>query len=201
MNYNNSTLSPETLIVTCALPYANGELHLGHLIEQIQADIWVRFHKMQEKKCYFICGADTHGTPIMLKAAALKITPEELIHEIRLKHIQNFSAFSISFDHYYTTHSNENKQLIEEVYTKLCLANKISKKKISQLYDEKEQMFLPDRFIKGGCPKCKTPEQYGDSCENCGATYNASELLNPYSVISGTLPILRETEHYFFFFK
>lgn len=194
LNTNNRT----TLIVTCALPYANGELHLGHLVEQIQADIWVRFHKMQDIKCYFICGADSHGTPIMLKAESLGITPEELITATRLKHIEDFSSFGISFDHYYTTHSQENKELVEEIYLKLNKANKITTKVIKQFYDEEKQMFLPDRFIKGTCPKCMSTDQYGDSCDSCGAIYAPTDLVNPYSTLSHTTPSLKESVHYFF---
>lgn len=193
----------KNLIVTCALPYANGPIHLGHMVEHIQADIWVRFHKMQvplnsPSNCYFICADDTHGTPIMLNAEKLGITPEQLITEVYHEHLADFNAFNISFDHYYTTNSAESKQLVYDIYAKLKQNNKISTKIINQLFDEQKQMFLPDRFVKGTCPTCKTEDQYGDNCEVCGATYSPHELIDPYSVVSGTKPILKDSEHYFF---
>lgn len=194
----------KNLIVTCALPYANGPIHLGHMLEHIQADIWVRFHKMQpefQKKlstCYFICADDTHGTPIMLQAERLAITPEELIATAYKDHLADFTAFNIDFDHYYTTNSEECKSLVYDIYQKLQQNNKITKKIINQLFDNEKQIFLPDRFVKGSCPKCKATDQYGDNCEVCGATYSPKELINPYSTISGSIPIIKDTEHYFF---
>ena len=188
----------ENLIVTCALPYANGSIHLGHMVEHIQADIWVRFQKMQQKNCYFICADDTHGTPIMLKAKQLGITPEQLIASAYAEHVADFADFNINYDHYHSTNSPESKELVYDIYAKLKSNNKISTKTINQLYDEQEQMFLPDRFVKGTCPKCKASDQYGDNCEVCGATYSPMELIDYYSVVSGTKPIFKESEHYFF---
>ena len=188
----------KNLIVTCALPYANGSIHLGHLVEHIQADIWVRFKKMQGLNCHFLCADDTHGTPIMLKAEELGITPEEMIAAVQKEHQADFTDFNIDYDHYYTTNSPESKELVYDIYQKLQQDNKISKKTIKQLFDETKQIFLPDRFIKGTCPKCKSKDQYGDNCEACGATYSPTELLDPYSTISGSKPVLKESEHYFF---
>lgn len=185
-------------IVTCALPYANASLHLGHILEHIQADIWVRFQKMKGEKCYFICATDTHGTPIMLKAEEQGITPEELIARFHQEHVSDLSAFGISHDHFYTTNSVENKQCAYDIYNKLKANNKIAIRTISQLFDEEKEMFLPDRFVKGTCPKCKAIDQYGDSCEKCGATYSPTELIDPYSAVSGSKPVLRESEHYFY---
>jgi methionyl-tRNA synthetase len=188
----------KNIIVTCALPYANGDIHLGHMVEHIQADIWVRFQKMQAKNCYFICADDTHGTPIMLKAEQRGITPEQLITESYQAHTADFAGFGIGYDHFYTTNSPENQQCAYDIYNKLKANNKIAVRTISQLFDEEKQMFLPDRFVKGTCPKCKTEDQYGDSCEKCGATYAPTELINPYSAVSGSTPVIRESEHYFF---
>ncbi len=188
----------KTMIVTCALPYANGNIHLGHMVEHIQADIWVRFQKMQGHNCYFICADDTHGTPIMLKAEEQGITPEELIAKSYEAHTADFAGFGIGYDHFYTTNSVENKQCAYDIYNKLKANNKIAVRTISQLFDVEKEMFLPDRFVKGSCPKCKTEDQYGDSCEKCGATYAPTDLINPYSVVSGSAPVLRESEHYFF---
>ncbi len=185
-------------IVTCALPYANASLHLGHILEHIQADIWVRFQKIKGEKCYFICATDTHGTPIMLKAEEQGITPEELIARFHQEHVSDLSAFGISHDHFYTTNSVENKQCAYDIYNKLKANNKIAIRTISQLFDEEKEMFLPDRFVKGTCPKCKAIDQYGDSCEKCGATYSPTELIDPYSAVSGSKPVLRESEHYFY---
>lgn len=188
----------KTTIVTCALPYANGDIHLGHMVEHIQADIWVRFQKMQGKNCYFICADDTHGTPIMLKAEQQGITPEELIARTYAAHTADFAGFGIGYDHFYSTNSPENQHCAYDVYNKLRANNKIAVRKISQLFDEEKQMFLPDRFVKGTCPKCKAEDQYGDNCEKCGTTYSPTELLNPYSAVSGSTPVLRESEHYFY---
>lgn len=186
------------IIVTSALPYANGEIHLGHLVEYIQSDIWVRFQKMMGNECYYICADDAHGTPIMLKARELGITPEELIAGVKQRHEADFAGFSIEFDNYHSTNSPENEELVNEIYTKLFDKGYIKTKVISQSYDAKEQMFLPDRFIKGDCPKCGENEQYGDNCEKCGATYNPTDLKNAKSVVSGETPIEKDSEHYFF---
>lgn len=188
----------KNLIVTCALPYANGSIHLGHLVEHIQADIWVRFKKMQGFNCHFICADDTHGTPVMLKAKELGITPEDMIASVQQEHTTDFNNFNIGFSHYYTTHSDESKELVDDIYQKLQNANKIIKREIQQLFDETEQIFLPDRFIKGTCPKCSAIEQYGDSCEVCGAIYAPTDLIDYYSTISGNKPVLKASEHYFF---
>ena len=186
------------IIVTCALPYANGEIHLGHLVEQIQADIWIRFNKLIGNTCLFIGADDTHGTPIMLKAEQLKITPEQLISSVYSSHVADFKSFNISYDEFYSTNSDENKQLVYEIFNKLVENNKIETKIINQLYDESKEMFLPDRYVKGVCPKCLAPDQYGDNCESCGATYNATELKDYYSLVSKNKPIIKSSEHYFF---
>lgn len=186
------------ILVTSALPYANGPIHLGHLVEYIQTDIWVRFQKLQGHECYYVCADDAHGTPIMLRARNEGITPEELIARIHKEHSKDFADFHISFDNYYTTHSPENRELASEIFLRLKEKGYIFKKTIRQLYDPEQNMFLPDRFIKGTCPKCKAEDQYGDNCEVCGATYSPTELINPYSAVSGAKPIEKETEHYFF---
>jgi len=186
------------MLVTSALPYANGHLHLGHLVEHIQTDIWVRTHKMLGHTCISICGDDAHGTPIMLKAEQLGITPEALTAEMQQSHERDFAAFSIGYDCYHTTHSPENKVLAESVYAKLLARGDIIKKNISQAYDPVKEMFLPDRYVKGTCPKCAARDQYGDNCEACGATYAPTELLDAVSAISGAKPIEKESEHYFF---
>ncbi|MFV9931261.1 MAG: methionine--tRNA ligase [Francisella endosymbiont of Hyalomma asiaticum] len=186
------------ILVTNALPYANGDLHLGHILGYIQSDIWVRFQKLQGNQCIFVCGSDTHGTPIMLKAKNLGITPEELAAKYSNNHQQDFANFEINFDNYHSTHSALNKEIVEDIYNKLNNKNLISKKAIAQAYDPEAKMFLPDRFVKGTCPKCKAEDQYGDICEVCGATYDPTELINPRSVISGQAPIQKNSEHYFF---
>jgi methionyl-tRNA synthetase len=188
----------DKILVTSALPYANGEIHLGHLVEYIQTDIWVRFLKQQGNECYYICSDDAHGTPIMLKAEELGITPEQLISEVKTRHEKDFADFSIAFDNYHSTHSPENQELASTIYT--CLFDKgyIKERTISQAYDEEKQMFLPDRFIKGECPKCGAKDQYGDNCEKCSATYSPLDLKNPYSVVSNTTPSTRDSLHYFF---
>ncbi len=188
----------KTKLVTCALPYANGDIHLGHMLEHIQADIWVRFQRLQGQRCYFICADDTHGTPIMLKSAALGITPEQLIANYYSSHTRDLIAFGINYDNFYTTNSPENRELAYQIYAQLQANNKIVRRTISQLFDQEKEMFLPDRFVKGTCPRCKAEDQYGDSCEKCGATYSPTELINPHSVVSGSTPILKESEHYFF---
>ena len=186
------------ILVTSALPYANGPLHLGHLVEYIQTDIWVRFQKMRGHECYYVCADDTHGTPVMLRAQQEGIAPENLIARMSEEHQRDFADFGIGFDNYYSTHSDENRELVTEIYQRLAKAGHISKRTIKQAYDPVKNMFLPDRFIKGTCPRCNTPDQYGDSCENCGATYSPTDLKNPVSVLSGVPPVEKDSEHYFF---
>ena len=189
------------ILVTSALPYANGPIHLGHLVEYIQTDIWVRFRKSLGDDIAYICADDAHGTPIMLKAKEQKISPEDLISQMKEEHEKDFEKFFIDFDHYSSTNSEKNKDLCEEIFLKLQKNKHISKKVISQFYDDKEKIFLPDRYIKGECPKCGAQDQYGDSCENCGATYTPTELKNPLSVLSDTKPMTKDTNHYFFNLK
>ena len=186
------------ILVTSALPYANGSIHVGHLVEYIQTDIWVRFQKMQGNLAYYICADDTHGTPIMLMAEKENISPEQLVDNIHKEHSKDFKDFHVNFDNFYSTNSPENKELSESVYRKLVENNKIHNKEIEQFYDPDKKMFLPDRFIKGECPKCNAKDQYGDSCEVCGSTYNSTDLINPYSVLTGSSPIRKKTKHYFF---
>ena len=187
-----------TLLVTMALPYANGQLHLGHLVEAIQADIWVRFHKLQQQTCYFISGDDAHGTPIMLSAEKQGLNPEVYIQHIHEQRKKDYQNFHVDLDHYGTTHSAENKTFVELIYKKLNDNKFIFKKEIEQYFDTQKNLFLPDRFIKGTCPKCKSPDQYGDACEVCGTTYSPTDLINPLSVLTQTKPVLKKTEHYFF---
>jgi methionyl-tRNA synthetase len=186
------------ILVTSALPYANGSIHLGHLVEYIQTDIWVRFQKMQDNTVHYVCADDTHGTPIMLRAEKEGITPEALIAKVHKEHYADFTEFLVDFDNYYSTNSPENKELASGIYKSLKANGKIATKTIEQFYDPVKNMFLPDRFIKGECPKCHAKDQYGDSCEVCGATYNPTELINPFSAVSGAAPVRKETEHYFF---
>ena len=186
------------IIVTSALPYANGSIHLGHLVEYLQTDIWVRNQKMSGNNCIYICADDAHGTPIMLKAQELKITPEKLIEKIYKEHVNDFSDFQIEFDNYYTTHSDENKFFSELIYSKLYQNGDIISKTISQFYDAEANMFLPDRYVRGDCPKCGAKDQYGDSCEECGASYSSSEIKNPISTITQSTPITKKSEHQFF---
>lgn len=186
------------MLVTSALPYANGTLHLGYMVEAIQTDIFVRFQRFIGNTCYFVCGDDAHGTPIMLKAESLNITPEALIEKLHSEHLKDLKDFSISLDNFYTTHSKENRELSNDIYYKLLKKNKFETKIITQAFDPIKQMFLPDRYVKGECPKCKAQDQYGDNCEVCGATYSPMELKNPISVVSGAKPIEKESEHYFF---
>ncbi|HEY9267824.1 MAG TPA: methionine--tRNA ligase [Methylotenera sp.] len=190
--------TPRKILVTSALPYANGSIHLGHLVEYIQTDIWVRFQKMQGHTVHYVCADDTHGTPIMLRAEKEGITPETLIGNVHKEHSADFSEFLVAFDNYYSTNAPENKELSQGIYKRLKAAGKIATKTIEQFYDPVKNMFLPDRFIKGECPKCHAKDQYGDSCEVCGATYNPTELINAYSAVSGAAPVRKETEHYFF---
>ena len=192
------TVSPRKILVTCALPYANGPIHLGHMLEHIQADIWVRFQRMRGNEIYFVCADDAHGTPIMLKADQLGITPEQLINEVQQQHYADFTGFNISFDNYHSTHSEENREFSELIYNRLKQNGFIKTRTISQLYDPEKGMFLPDRFVKGTCPKCKSPDQYGDNCEVCSATYSTTELINPRSTVSGATPVMKDSEHFFF---
>ena len=194
----SDSTSKRRILVTSALPYANGPIHLGHLVEYIQTDIWVRFQKMQGHECYYVCADDAHGTPIMLRAKQEGIEPEQLIARISEEHQADFSDFLIDFDNYHSTHSDENKELSSSIYTSLRDAGHINMRSINQAYDPKENMFLPDRFVKGTCPKCGTDDQYGDNCESCGTTYDATELKNAVSVISGATPIEKASDHYFF---
>lgn len=186
------------ILVTSALPYANGPIHLGHLVEYIQTDIWVRFQKQRGNTCTYVCADDAHGTPIMLKADQMGVSPQQLIDQVSAEHQRDFSGFLVNFDNYYSTHSPENKAFAEQIYTRLRDAGHIAKRTITQAYDPVKEMFLPDRFIKGECPKCNAADQYGDSCESCGATYSPTELKNAYSAVSGAKPIEKESEHYFF---
>ncbi len=186
------------LFVTSALPYANGPIHLGHLVEYIQTDIWVRFQKLKGNFVVYVCADDAHGTPIMLKAEQENTDPESLIKKVWLEHSRDFAAFLINFDCYFSTHTEENRQLSNKIYKNLLNNGLIKVKKIKQMYDNKKKMFLPDRFIKGECPKCNAKNQYGDSCEICGATYNPTDLINPISEISGSSPITKESDHHFF---
>ncbi len=186
------------LLVTAALPYANGPIHIGHLVEYLQTDIWVRFQKAMGNECRYFCADDTHGTPVMIRAKAEGITPEALINRVHAEHYRDFTDFGIEFDNYYSTHSEENRQFSEMIYTRASKAGSIVKKKIEQAYDEQEKMWLPDRYIQGTCPRCKAPDQYGDSCDCCGSHYQTTELIDPVSTVSGKSPVLRESTHYFF---
>jgi len=186
------------ILVTNALPYANGHLHVGHLLGYVQADIWVRALRMQGHTVHFVCADDAHGTPIMLAAEKAGLSPEDFIRPIQASHERDFADFAIDFDHYHSTHSTENRELAETIYTRLRDAGHIARRSIKQLFDPVKQMFLPDRYIRGECPNCGTPDQYGDNCENCGATYAPTDLKNPRSVMSGAEPVLRDSEHFFF---
>src|SRR5512137_1572018 len=187
-----------TILVTSALPYANGAPHLGHMVEYVQTDIWVRFQRMRGHDCLFIWASDAHGTPIMLKARQEGITPEQLIERIGAEQRRDFGEFDISYDNFHTTHSDENREVTYEIYRKLVAAGHIRRETIVQAYDEQAKMFLPDRYVRGTCPKCGALDQYGDSCEVCGATYTPADLLNAVSVVSGTAPVQKESEHLFF---
>ena len=190
--------SQRRLLVTSALPYANGQIHIGHLVEYIQTDIWVRFQRMRGHEVHYVGADDTHGTPIMLRAEKEGLTPKELIANVWKEHKRDFDNFLISFDNYYTTDSPENEKLAQSIYIKLRDAGLIEKRAIEQAYDPVKEMFLPDRFIKGECPKCGAKDQYGDNCEKCGATYSPTDLKNPFSVVSGATPIKKISDHYFF---
>lgn len=187
-----------TLFVTSALPYANGDIHLGHLVEYIQTDVFCRYQRLIGSEAIYICADDTHGTPIMLRAQREGISPEALIARVSEAHQRDFAAFHIGFDHYGSTHCEDNRTLAQGIYRRLDEAGLIRRRTIAQMYDPQKEMFLPDRFIKGTCPKCKAPDQYGDSCESCGATYSPTDLINPVSAVSGATPVTRDSEHHFF---
>ncbi|WMS87493.1 methionine--tRNA ligase [Pleionea litopenaei] len=186
------------ILVTSALPYANGSIHLGHMLEHIQTDIWTRFQKQRGHQCISVCADDTHGTPIMLRAQKEGVSPEAFIAATREEHLADFQDFLVEYDNYHSTHSEENRELSELIYNRLDQAGHIAKRTISQLFDPEKAMFLPDRFVKGECPKCGSDDQYGDNCDNCGATYSPTELKNPKSAVSGATPVLKDSEHYFF---
>src|SRR5512139_4167488 len=189
---------PRKLFVTTALPYANGPFHIGHIMEYTQADIWVRFQRLQGHKVHFVCADDTHGAPIMLKAEAEGISPEELIARVAESHRRDLARFGVSFDHFHSTHSEENRELAGQIFAALREAGFIATKTIEQFFYPVKGMFLPDRYIKGECPKCGAKDQYGDSCEVCGAVYTPTDLKNPYSTLSGATPVMKSSEHYFF---
>lgn len=191
-------MSQRKILITSALPYANGPIHLGHLLEYIQTDIWARFQKARGHQCYYVCADDAHGTPIMLKAQQQGIAPEQMIAQTKIEHEADFAGFAIGFDNYYSTHSEENREFASLIYQRLDAAGYIKRKTISQLYDPQKNMFLPDRFVKGDCPKCGALDQNGDSCDVCGATYSPTDVKNPRSVVSGATPVLKDSEHYFF---
>ncbi len=185
-------------MVSSALPYANGYIHMGHLVEYIQSDIWARFQKLRGHKCTYVCAADAHGTPIMIKAREENIPPEELVTRVSKEQHEDLQAFDVAFDNFYTTHSDENEQLVVRMFDALREADHVYTKTIEQAFDEQENMFLPDRFVRGTCPRCKSEDQYGDACEVCGATYTPDQLIDAVSVLSGTKPVWKESEHYFF---
>jgi methionyl-tRNA synthetase len=191
-------MSKRRILVTSALPYANGELHLGYMLETIQTDIWVRFQKMMGNECHYVCADDAHGTPIMLKANEMGIEPETLIEQVKIRHQADLDDFHIDFSQYHSTHSEENREISELIYNRLNDSGYIKKRVISQAFDPEKEMFLPDRYIKGECPKCGADDQYGDNCEVCGATYSTTEIKNARSVMSGATPIEKDSEHYFF---
>ncbi|OFE12045.1 methionine--tRNA ligase [Pseudohongiella acticola] len=191
-------MSKRRILVTSALPYANGPIHLGHVLEAVQTDIWVRFQKMRGEDCVYVCADDAHGTAIMLRAENEGITPEQLIDRVRAEHRADYDGFLIGFDNYHSTHSPENRQYSESIYKALRANDRIAARTIKQLFDPEKELFLADRFVKGTCPKCRTQDQYGDNCEACGATYVPAELVDPYSTLSGATPVERESEHYFF---
>jgi len=189
---------PRKIVVTSALPYANGPIHIGHLVEYLQTDIWVRFQKLRGNRCLYFCADDTHGTPIMISARKAGISPEELINNVHKEHMRDFERFHIEFDNYYSTHSPENQYFSELIFNRLNEAGSIVKRDVEQAYCDNCKMSLPDRFIRGTCPRCKAEHQYGDSCEVCGTTYRPSELINPYCATCRTTPVLKTSEHYFF---
>ncbi|MDE2365963.1 MAG: class I tRNA ligase family protein, partial [Betaproteobacteria bacterium] len=191
-------MNKRKILVTSALPYANGSIHLGHLVEYIQTDIWVRFQKMQEHEVHYVCADDTHGTPIMLRAEQEGITPTQLIDRVWKEHKGDFDGFYIDFDNYYTTDSTENREFCNDIYRKLEAKGLIEKRSVEQFFDPVKQMFLPDRYVKGECPNCHAKDQYGDSCEVCGATYSPTDLIGAYSAVSGAKPQRQASDHYFF---
>src|ERR1044071_3832347 len=186
------------ILVTHALPYANGPLHVGHMVGYIQTDIWVRFQRMRGNDVVFVAGEDAHGTPIMLAAEKAGVAPEKFVAEVYQEHKRDFEGFLVAHDNYYTTHSEENRELCERIYKALDQGGAIARRSIQQLYDPVKNMFLPDRYIKGECPRCGTPDQYGDNCENCGAAYSPTDLKNPRSVVSGAPPVMKDSVHFFF---
>lgn len=190
--------SPRKILITSALPYANGSIHLGHLLEHIQTNIWSRFQRARGHQCYAVCADDAHGTPVMLKAQELGITPEEMVQKTQTEHEQDLAGFGVVYDNYHNTHSEENREICSDIYLKLRENGFISQRTINQLYDPEKNMFLPDRFVKGTCPKCGAEDQNGDNCDVCGATYSPTEVKNPRSVVSGATPILKDSEHFFF---
>lgn len=190
--------APRDILVTSALPYANGQIHLGHLLEYIQTDIWVRFQKSRGHHCTYVCASDAHGTAIMLKADAEGVTPDALVERVRQEHMRDFAAFGVDFDNFHSTHSEENRILSEMIYERCRDGGAIKRTTIQQLFDVEKGLFLADRYVKGECPKCGALDQYGDNCEVCSATYEAYELKNPISTLSGSAPELRDSEHLFF---
>lgn len=189
---------PRKILVSSALPYANGSIHMGHLVEYLQSDIWARFQKMRGHQCTYVSAADAHGTPVMIKAREENVSPEELVTRIAAEQLADLEAFGVAFDNFHSTHSDENEQLVCRIYNALNENGHIHTKTIEQAYDETENMFLPDRFVRGTCPRCGAEDQYGDACEVCGATYSPNDLTDPISVLSNTAPVWRESEHYFF---
>lgn len=194
----NLTENKRKILITSALPYANGQIHLGHLVEYIQTDIWARFQRLRGHSCIYVCADDAHGTPIMLRAQQEGIEPQELIDNMKVSHESDFADFHVAFDNFHSTHSEENRLFSEQIYLSAKEKGNITTKVVKQSYDPEASMFLPDRFVKGDCPKCDAADQYGDNCESCGATYSTTELKNPYSVVSGATPIEKDSEHYFF---
>ena len=186
------------ILVSSALPFANGPLHLGYILEAVQTDIWVRFQKLRGHECYYVCADDTHGTPIMLKAQAEGITPEQLIAQVNIEHKRDLDEMLIDIDNFGSTHSPENQELCNRMYLTARAGEYIDRHSVRQAYDQTANMFLPDRYVRGTCPVCGTPDQYGDNCENCGSTYTPADLKDPISAVSGTPPVWRESEHYFF---
>ena len=189
---------PRKILVTSALPYANGSIHLGHMLEYIQTDMWVRFQKHRGNQCTYVCADDAHGSAIMLRAEKEGITPEQLIANVKAEHSADFADFLVDFDNFHSTHSDENRELSSMTYTRLRDAGHIATRSITQYFDPEKKMFLADRFIKGTCPKCGTEDQYGDNCEKCGATYAPTDLKDPKSAISGATPVLKDSKHFFF---
>ena len=192
------TSNARKILVTSALPYANAPLHLGHMLEQVQTDIWVRFQRSRGHQCLYVCADDAHGTAIMLSAEAAGVTPEAHIDAVKADHLRDSTGFLIGFDEYYSTHSEENRQWSERIFQRLDAAGHISVREIVQAYDQEKGLFLADRFIKGTCPRCKAADQYGDNCEVCGATYSPSDLIDPVSALSGSAPVDKASDHLFF---